>query len=393
MPTIDHCVRNGIAGPRLLPPERIAALRGLDASLMAAVPRHYPVIVCVIIYLSAAASVSRLVDVQRTLTMRSYAANLTALAEAFMIVLALGLCAHAVHVMLFDRPRRLARHFIADFQCRIFTNERLAQSLLIFLLMPLFVTAYTSFKTSIPQLHPFSWDATFSQWDLWLHGGHHPWRLLQPIIGHPLISSLINVVYNVWFYVVFGVMAWQAASLRDPRLRLQFLLSFVLTWALLGSLAATLLSSAGPVYYGRVTGLEDVYAPLMAYLHAADERYPIWALGVQEMLWTHYQHVIAGAGSGISAMPSMHVGTSVLFTLLGWRAHRLLGLAFAAFTGVILVGSVHLGWHYAVDGYVAIVATCLIWVVVGRALARSADAPGSGWSFASPPLTKSRRRD
>ena len=190
-----------------------------------------------------------------------------------------------------------------------------------------------------------------------------------------MISSLINVVYNVWFYVVFGVMAWQAASLRDPRLRLQFLLSFVLTWALLGSLAATLLSSAGPVYYGRVTGLEDVYAPLMAYLHAADERYPIWALGVQEMLWTHYQHVIAGAGSGISAMPSMHVGTSVLFTLLGWRAHRLLGLAFAAFTGVILVGSVHLGWHYAVDGYVAIVATCLIWVVVGRALARSADAP------------------
>jgi len=381
-----------MAGPALLLAALMASLRGLGASLMAAVPKHHPVIVCVIVYLSAAASLSRLVGFQRTLTVSSYAANLTALAKVFVIVLVLGFCARVVHIMLFDRPRRLARHIFFDLQSRMFTNHRLAQSFLIFLLMSLFMTAYTSIKTLIPQFHPFSWDATLSQWDLWLHGGYHPWQLLQPVIGHPLISSMINVVYNFWFYVVFSVMAWQAASLRDPRLRLQFLLSFVLTWALLGSLAATIFSSAGPVYYGRATGLEDVYAPLMAYLHAANEHYPIWALGVQEKLWFYYQHLIPGTGSGISAMPSMHVGTSVLFTLLARRTHRLLGFAFAAFTGVILVGSVHLGWHYAVDAYVAIAATCLIWIVVGRALARSDDAPGPEWSSTSAPLATSSRR-
>ena len=207
-----------------------------------------------------------------------------------------------------------------------------------------------------------------------------------------MISSLINVVYNIWFYVVFGVMAWQSGSLRDPRLRLQFFLSFVLTWAILGSLMAMLLSSAGPVYFGRVTGMEDIYAPLMHYLHAANQQYPIWALGVQDKLWVHYQHVIAGAGSGISAMPSMHVATSVLFTLLGWRTHRVLGLAFAAFTGIILVGSVHLGWHYAVDGYVAIVATCLVWVAVAHVLARSSAMQGPAWLSDARPLTNPRRR-
>jgi hypothetical protein len=134
--------------------------------------------------------------------------------------------------------------------------------------------------------------------------------------------------------------------------------------------------------------MEDIYAPLMAYLQAANEHYPIWALGAQENLWTHYEHLTAGAGSGISAMPNMHVGTSMLFTLLGWRTHRLLGLAFAAFTGIILIGSVHLGWHYAVDGYVAIAATCLIWFVVGRVIASSSDALGLGITPASPPFAK-----
>ncbi len=328
-------------------------------------------VVCIIIYLSIAASLSRVFSVERSLTLGTYAANLGSLAKAFLIIFVLGLSAHVARVMLFDQPRQLTRRILGDFRFRMFTNKRIAQSILIFLLMPLFMTAYTSLKALIPVLHPFAWDSVFSQWDLWIHGGYHPWQLLHPVIGQPLISYLINVIYNFWFYVVFGVMAWQAASLRAPRLRLQFLLSFVLTWALLGSLAATLFSSAGPVYFGRVTGLADIYEPLMAYLHAANEVYPIWALGVQEMLWSNSELSISSPGSGISAMPSMHVATSVLFTLLGWRTHRMLGIAFTLFTGVIFVGSIHLGWHYAVDGYFAIAATCLIWTVVGRALVRS----------------------
>src|SRR3546814_4974916 len=37
---------------------------------------------------------------------------------------------------------------------------------------------------------------------------------------------------------------------------------------------------------------------------------------------------------------------------------------------VIFLGSIHLGWHYAVDGYVSIVAVAAIWAEIGRASCR-----------------------
>jgi PAP2 superfamily len=49
-----------------------------------------------------------------------------------------------------------------------------------------------------------------------------------------------------------------------------------------------------------------------------------------------------------------------------------LGLVFAAYAAVVLVGSVHLGWHYAVDGYVSIVATLAIGWAVDVLLSRNA---------------------
>ena len=64
-------------------------------------------------------------------------------------------------------------------------------------------------------------------------------------------------------------------------------------------------------------------------------------------------------------MPSMHVSTSLLFVLVGWRSHRLLGVVFSIFAVVIMLGSVLLAWHYAIDGYVAIIFTLLIWHTVG----------------------------
>ena len=136
------------------------------------------------------------------------------------------------------------------------------------------------------------------------------------------------------------------------------------------------ISSAGPVYYGRVTGLADPYAPLMDYLHAVAGQYPVWALKVQDSLWATYQAGGTDFGSGISAMPSLHVATSVLFVLVAWRTNRLLGIGFAIFALLIQVGSVHLAWHYAIDGYLSAALMIPIWLVAGR-LARAFGPAGS----------------
>jgi membrane-associated phospholipid phosphatase len=89
------------------------------------------------------------------------------------------------------------------------------------------------------------------------------------------------------------------------------------------------------------------------------------------VLWDSYITGRLDPGSGISAMPSLHVGGATLCALLGWRTDRRLGWMFIVYAGIIMIGSVHLGWHYAIDGYVAGLATVAIWGAVGAILRRS----------------------
>jgi hypothetical protein len=61
----------------------------------------------------------------------------------------------------------------------------------------------------------------------------------------------------------------------------------------------------------------------------------------------------------------MHVASAALLALLGWRLHVAAGVALTFFFVIILVGSIHLGWHYAVDGYVATLGAAAIWLLSG----------------------------
>lgn len=69
-------------------------------------------------------------------------------------------------------------------------------------------------------------------------------------------------------------------------------------------------------------------------------------------------------------MPSMHVAGAMLFALLGWRTNRWLGILLSINVVLILCATVFLGWHYAVDGYASIIATPMIWWVVGVVIRR-----------------------
>jgi len=286
-----------------------------------------------------------------------------------------GLCLYALYVMVVVRPRELIRHLSHDMRFRFFTIERFAVVLPVLAILPLMLSCYSYFKNVIPAIAPFSWDPALAAWDKALHGGYYPWQLLQPLFGYPVATAVINGVYHLWFFVAYGILLWQMMTLARPRLRMQYLITSALLWAIVGNLAAILFSSVGPVYFGRVTGLPDPFAPLMDYLHATSQVVPVPALAVQDMLWTSYVSHGAEVGRGISAMPSMHLATSFSFMLLGFAIHRRLGIALGLFTAFILIGSVHLGWHYAIDGYVAIAMTWLIWRIVGWAL----DQPFVQW--------------
>lgn len=234
--------------------------------------------------------------------------------------------------------------------------------------LPIFMTAFGSYKRMIPDLNPFAWDATFARWDRALHGGIDPWQLLHPLVGHPAITWLISGCYQLWLFVVLFTLVWQCWTRRDDVLRMQFLLAFVGSWIVLGTVVATALSAAGPCYFGRLAGslgAGDPYIGLMDSLREVAAVHRIPALEVQEALWTSHASRSAQLGHGISSMPSMHVASSVRMALLGMRVGRAAGIVYSAFALVILVGSVHLGWHYAVDGYISAVVVLVIWPLCG----------------------------
>jgi hypothetical protein len=272
-----------------------------------------------------------------------------------------------------ERPSRPLTRLWHDIRTSLGTPERLAHAVPMLVAMLVFGGTFTVVKASIPSLVPFSWDQPFEQLDRWLHGGVAPWELLQPLLGYPVVTHAINWAYNFWFYFLSLIWVWQAFRQSDNGLRLQFFLSLTLGWILLGNVAAAWLSSAGPCYYGRIVGLPDPYAPLMSYLYHVDETHSIWALGAQEMLWGNYQMRDVMVGSGISAMPSMHVAIATLFALVCWRVRRWLGIVMTIYALIIMLGSVHLGWHYAVDGYLGAAGMLAIWWCVGWCLKRGAE--------------------
>jgi hypothetical protein len=264
------------------------------------------------------------------------------------------------------RPARPTRHFIGDVRHFALDPDRLLIGLVAFLSITLVIGSFSVFKELIPVLNPFSWDPAFAALDRWLHGGRHAYEILLPLLGSPVATTAVNAAYHGWFFLLLFTVYAACLDRDNPERRNTFLIAFTLTWIIGGSVLATLFSSVGPVYY-QAFGYGDTYVPLLDLLERNAEISPVWALGVHDMLLEGYR---TGQGTrGISAMPSMHVTTSVLLAIYGFAWRRWAGWLLTGFAGLIQLGSVHLAWHYAIDGYFGAVLAVLCWYA-GRGLAR-----------------------
>lgn len=279
------------------------------------------------------------------------------------------LCAYAMYVMAVIRPARLTR-FLFQGVSGYLTRARLYHAAPVVMLFPIFAAAFTHLKVALPHLSPQLWDARLAAWDIALHGGVPPSTWLHAVTGHPFVIAVLTAAYHLWFFLLLAVLYWQVFSMEQPRLRMQFLLTFVLSWIVLGTIAAACLRSVGPCYYSQVVAGPSPYASLMAYLQQADQVIPVPSLHVQQLLWDGYMEVPGAASYGVSAMPSLHVASATLMALLARRLHRGAGIAFTLFAVLILIGSIQLGWHYAIDGYAGILGTIAIWKATGWLLAR-----------------------
>lgn len=245
------------------------------------------------------------------------------------------------------------------------TGPRMAAGLMLVLALILMHGSFTAAKNLLSDIGPFRWDAALAQADAWLHGGKDPWRWLQPFFGHHLVTRFVQYMYTAgWVTGLCAVTALVAVSRRLQPYRLRFFLTYLFCWIVLGNVVAGLFMSAGPVYFGEATGDTARFADQLRYLSFSDGM-PQSSVDLQQMLWILHERGRAELGTGISAFPSLHVAMSTLFTLIAWKINRRAGLAASAFLVVTMAGSVHLAWHYALDGYVSAALTLAVWLGVG----------------------------
>lgn len=241
------------------------------------------------------------------------------------------------------------------------------------LLFASLMASFNAFKQMVLPLAGFGLDPAFAQADKLLFLGQDPWRVTHALLGSPQATLLIDRAYHGWFVPMsLGVMlcAWLSAS--TYRLRNQYLLSYVGVWIGIGSIAAFLLPSAGPCYYEHFTGPYPSFAELKQQLLSTEAATGamLASLSNQDGLLRLFGGDSLAVGAGISAMPSVHNALAVLFAIAGWKVNRILGCLFGAYAALIWIGSIHLGWHYAIDGLLAAAMTVLIWVAAGRLVER-----------------------
>ncbi|HPG21259.1 MAG TPA: phosphatase PAP2 family protein [Amaricoccus sp.] len=233
-----------------------------------------------------------------------------------------------------------------------------AMTLLVFCLG---VTAFSTFKHHLPAWVPFFADPPLADLDEALHFGP-PWRWTHAVTP-PGAAGLLGFLYGpVWFAQFFGFVLFAAFLTRD-RLRIRYLIALAGTLILLGTLGRIAGASAGPIFFDRMQGGAR-FADLATCLAAT--RPGAAMLAASDYLYASYRSDTAVFGSGISAMPSIHVAIATLNALFLRALNPQLAPIGAIFAASILFGSVYFGWHYALDGYASILGVALIWWGAGR---------------------------
>lgn len=240
-------------------------------------------------------------------------------------------------------------------------RRRILVSLPVLAICIAIIPAFSTIKSMIPLFTDYDWDATFMAWDRALLFGNDAWVLLQPLLGYPILTAGIAVIYHLWMLLLYAGILFMLWSGRvDYDTRRQFFLTYCMAWPIVGGAMATYFASVGPVFVEPILGIRD-FVPQTDYLAAANDQIPIMVVSVQELLVESFQASDRGLGKGISAMPSMHVAICVLYWLAARQISPVLARFFFWFMIVIWIGSVHTAYHYAVDGLVSLIAVVALW--------------------------------
>lgn len=225
----------------------------------------------------------------------------------------------------------------------------------ILLLLKLTLWIYCNIKQAIPFINSNLYDNELLLTDRILHFGYNPNMLTVSFLGGEVVSRLIDRLYIYWYMLKPLVLAF-FAILPDMNIHIRFFTSYFSMW-IFGGMFAVLVPSLGPIYT-HPNWFESVKMPSASTL--------------QMQLMQNYEKAISDPEKykifvyeGIAAFPSLHVGIVALFAFFLLKVNRFAGILMMIYTFFIQIGSVLLGWHYATDGYFAILLAYFFYKVSG----------------------------
>ena len=230
-------------------------------------------------------------------------------------------------------------------------------------------TAYNVFKQRMLPSTGYGYDGVLAGIDRSVFGTD-PWRLTHALLPSAEATRIIDLAYHPFFFPMTMGIAICTFLPLDSRHRLRHTLSFAMLIIVPTSLVAALVPAVGPCFEAfyhqnlQFAELTNTLAAQQASLVA--NGYPGFeSLAAQAKLQSLLGAPSIADGGGIAALPSMHNALSTLFLcfVMGFSRHWLwLAVPYSA---LILFGSVHLGWHYAIDGVVGIALAFLMWRIAG----------------------------
>lgn len=236
------------------------------------------------------------------------------------------------------------------------------------LLLGLAIALHGWAKSMIPHVGGYWADPLLADLDHLLFG-QDPWTLFRSDLLRPVYSE----AYVSWFLITFGTMGVLAFSKREHSVLMTAYLAILIIG---GTIGQYLLPSVGPIFYERI-GLGPRFAELVA---TNDPTYGLFA----DYLWKHYQFGGADLGTGISAMPSMHVTLAVWTVFAAHALWRPLAVPATIYALVIFAASIASGWHYALDGIVGAGVAIGIYAWLRRSDARRRTAPAAETALPQP---------
>jgi PAP2 superfamily len=287
------------------------------------------------------------------------------LAAFMMLSLWAGLIINGItHIVWFARPNRRR------------LDLRAGWIMTAILIAGLTLPTFEIFKQAILPARGFPLDPTLAAIDRALFFGHDPWTITHAVFGSLGATLFFDKLYAIWLPLMFVFPAVAVMGVSDLRLRTRMLACWLASWLLIAGIGAWIFGSAGPCYYTALIGPDPGFAAfdqrlaaLAAAAHAKGQ--VIAAVDFQQMLLRQMKAGGVDAVGGISAMPSMHVAMASLFAMAGFARVRWLGILMTAYAIGIWIGSIHLGWHYAIDGIVGAAMMALLWWATGHVVGLS----------------------